>query len=79
MYGIAIDVIGWFGAALVVIAYLLLTLRKIKSKSRLYQLLNLFGGAGVLINSAVYHAFPSVVINALWILIAIFGLYQSLS
>jgi len=47
--------------------------------SVVYQSLNLFGALGVGINVFVEGAYPSVAIQVVWALIAIFGLYKSLT
>jgi formate hydrogenlyase subunit 3/multisubunit Na+/H+ antiporter MnhD subunit len=79
MVSILVQAIGWIGAVMVVGAYLLLTTKKIRSGSRAYQLLNLFGSIGVLVNALAYGAFPSVAINVVWFVIAIYGLSKTLT
>lgn len=75
MFGLSIvDIVGWTGAILVILAYLLITTRKVKASSILYQTLNFFGSIGIIVNSFFYRAYPSVIVNALWILIALYGL-----
>ena len=74
---IFVDVIGWIGTFLVLLAYFLVTTKKISPSSTEYQLLNLFGAAGIMGNSAVNHALPSVAINIVWIFIALYGLAKS--
>jgi cell division protein FtsW (lipid II flippase) len=68
------EVIGWLGMILIFLAYLLVTLRKISSGSKEYQLLNLFGAIGIAVNSFVHHALPSVILNFFWFVVAIIGL-----
>jgi hypothetical protein len=77
--GILIQGVGWVGAALVVGAYLLLTMKRLDSRSRLYHLMNLFGSVGVLTNAFAYGAFPSVSINVIWLIIAMYGLFKAVS
>ncbi len=71
------DIIGWIGALLVVLAYFLVSTKKFPPHSRIYQLMNLFGAIGVGINSFIQKAYPSVGIQIVWILIAIYGLYKA--
>ena len=71
------EVIGWIGTSLVVIAYLLVSTRRIKPTSKQYQWLNLAGSIGILINAAVLHAIRSVGLNVLWLLIAAYGLLKT--
>ncbi len=53
-----IEIIGWIGAGGVLLAYLLVSTRKIAPTSKEYQLINLFGALGIIINSAVHVAIP---------------------
>ena len=61
---------GWVGAVSCLIAYLLLSLKKLKPHGFVYPLLNVIGGAG-LTYSAIYSAdYPNIIINILWATIA---------
>jgi len=71
-----VDVIGWIGAAAVLLAYALVSNNKVGGDSRLYQLLNLAGGAFLLVNTVYFGAFPSAFVNVVWIGIAIFALVR---
>jgi hypothetical protein len=63
----AIDVIGWIGSIMVVLAYGLNILNKLASDSLPYFLLNI-GGSGCLIANTIYHhAIPSAVVNIIWV------------
>ena len=69
-----IDILGWIGAICLLLAYFLVSRKKLAGDSLNYQLLNLVGGALLTINSLYYGAFPSVAVNVVWIGIAIFTL-----
>jgi hypothetical protein len=69
-----IDYLGWLGAAALVTAYWLVSTRKTTGDSTRYQVLNLLGGALVLINSLYYGAYPSVAVNGLWVAIGAYAL-----
>ncbi len=71
-----IEVIGWIGAALILGAYALLSAGKMKSDSVAYHLMNIVGAAGFVINSGWNHAFPSAVMNVVWIGIGVYALAQ---
>jgi formate hydrogenlyase subunit 3/multisubunit Na+/H+ antiporter MnhD subunit len=71
-----IEIIGWLGTAGVLLAYLLITSNKVTANSAVYQLLNLFGAIGIIINSSHHNAIPSVGLNVIWLLIAVYGLIQ---
>jgi uncharacterized membrane protein HdeD (DUF308 family) len=70
------EIIGWLGTMAVLFAYILVSTRKIASNSKQYQLLNLFGALGMIINSVVHHAIPSVGLNTVWLLIAFYTLVK---
>jgi hypothetical protein len=72
-----LEIIGWLGTVLILIAYLLVSTNRIGPTSKTYQFLNLFGAVGVGINSLIHHALPSVGINLAWMLIAIYALIRS--
>jgi hypothetical protein len=72
-----IQIAGWAGAAMVLAAYFLVSTKRLPGDSFLFQFLNLFGSALILINSFHFGALPSVVVNGVWILIAAFSLYRA--
>ena len=72
---IVFEVIGWAGTVLILTAYLLLSLGKL-TNGRTYQLINLIGAVGLLVNGAVHAAWPSAILNVVWSGIAVFSLVQ---
>lgn len=71
---IFIEVVGWTGTVLLVLAYLLLTLGKLQSKSWSYQIMNAVGAGAIVINSFYYGALPGATLNAIWFVIGVVGL-----
>lgn len=69
-----VAVAGWSGAAVVVVAYALLSAGVLDGRSRLYHLLNITGAAGIAINSGWNGAIASVAVNVIWASLAIYGL-----
>ena len=69
-----IELAGWIGTAALLLAYGLVSTRRLAGDSVPYQLLNLVGGALVLVNSFHHGAMPSVAVNVFWIAIGIFAL-----
>ncbi|HSG81365.1 MAG TPA: hypothetical protein VLC48_03870 [Gemmatimonadota bacterium] len=69
-----IDVGGWIGAALILVAYYLVSTRRVHGASVLYQTLNIVGSLLVGANAFYYRALPSFSINVVWIAIAILAL-----
>ncbi|HCW06902.1 MAG TPA: hypothetical protein DGG95_06015 [Cytophagales bacterium] len=71
-----IDVIGWIGSIEVIIAYGLNSYQKLKSDSPLFQVLNFSGGIFLIINTVYYSAYPSAIINVVWVIIASVAMIQ---
>lgn len=74
---IAINVVGWLGMALLVGAYALVTAGRVLGTSLRFQLLNLFGGFFLMLNSAYYGAWPSVGLNLVWVVVGTVGLVRA--
>jgi hypothetical protein len=66
---LAVEVAGWTGATLILLAYLLLSAGKLTGQSLGYQGMNIVGAAGFVINGWWHGAIPSAVLNVLWLLI----------
>jgi len=66
---IAVEVAGWTGATLILLAYLLLSAGRLTGQSLVYQAMNVVGAAGFVINGWWHGAIPSAALNVLWLLI----------
>ena len=73
---VAVEVIGWVGAALILGAYALLSTGRLQAESLTYQLMNILGAAGFVVNSGWNGALPSAAMNVVWIGIGIYALRQ---
>ena len=73
---VAIEIIGWTGALLILAAYALLSSGKVRAQSLTYHLMNILGAAGFVINSGWNGALPSAAMNAVWIGIGVYAVYQ---
>lgn len=71
-----IDITGWIGMVLIVIAYYMVSNNKIKAQSNLFQVINLIGSTCIGINAFYYGALPSVGLNIVWFLIGTFALVK---
>lgn len=69
-----IELAGWLGTAALLLAYSLVSTRRLAGDSVPYQALNLVGGALVLVNSFHHGAMPSVAVNVFWIAIGLYAL-----
>jgi len=74
---VAIDVAGWIGMALLIGAYGLVTAGRILGPSLTFQLMNLVGGALLMVNSGWYGAWPSAALNLVWVVIGTTGLVRA--
>lgn len=69
-----IDTLGWTGTVLYLIAYGLVSLKKVEGDSVLYQGINILAGILLIVNTFYWRAYPSLGLNAAWIGIALFTL-----
>lgn len=72
-----IDVAGWLGAAFLLLAYALVSFKRLPGDSARFQVLNLTGGVLLALNSGYHGALPSVAVNAVWIVIGIGALARA--
>lgn len=72
-----VDIAGWIGAAALLLAYWLVSAHRVSGGSRSYQALNAVGSVLLLANTAYYGAYPSSLVNVLWLMIAAWGLYRA--
>ena len=70
---LAVEIVGWAGAALILLAYLLLSAGRLGGQSLLYQAMNVVGAAGFVVNGWWHGAMPSAVLNVLWLMIGVFA------
>jgi cell division protein FtsW (lipid II flippase) len=70
------ETVGWVGAFLVVLAFFLVSTKRIKATSRRYELLNLFGAIGVGVNVFYQQSWPALVLQIIWALIAVYSLVK---
>jgi hypothetical protein len=73
---VAIEIIGWVAAVLILGAYGLLTAGKLTAQSPAYQWMNVVGAAGFIINSGWNGAWPSAALNVIWMGIGGFALWR---
>lgn len=66
-----IEILGWTGSLLVLIAYMLNMNKKLAADSMTYYLLNILGSALLIMNTAFHRAYPSMAVNVVWVIIPI--------
>lgn len=75
-FNIGIEAIGWTAAALILAAYILLSLGKLEARGYVYQWMNVIGAGGFVINSGYNGALPSAVLNIIWAAMGLFTLWS---
>lgn len=66
-----IEIVGWSAAGVLLGAYALLSRGRLSGQGSSFQVLNVVGSLLVGINSFVHEAWPSVSVNAVWLVIGI--------
>ena len=65
-----IEVLGWLGAGIVLVAYAMVSYGSLNGRDRLYQSLNIIAGLLLAVNTAWHRACPSATVNIIWTAIA---------
>ena len=71
-----IEIIGWAGSVLVLVAYFLNLMGRLPSETVWYKLLNIFGSIFLIVLTFYKGAWQSVVVNAIWATIALVLLFK---
>jgi hypothetical protein len=66
--------LGWIGSFAYLLAYLLLSLNKLKSDQKAYHILNIVGALGLTVNAIFIQDYPNVLVNIFWGLIALMAI-----
>lgn len=70
-----LEITGWAGAAVILGAYLTVSMGWLKA-GRGFQVANLLGACAFLVNGAFHQAWPSVTTNAAWLIISTVALVR---
>ena len=73
------DFLGNVGVLLILLSYLLLQMKKIKSQSMYYSLMNAVGALLILVSLYYNFNLSAFVMEIFWLLISLYGLWQSRS
>ncbi len=71
-----VDIIGWVGSALVVLAYAMNLYKKLEADTLPYYLLNIIGSICLIVNTIYHHAIPSAAVNIVWVLLAVVAIMK---
>jgi len=69
---ILIEIMGWIASILIVGSYALNITGKLHASSKTYVLANIIGGIFFVVNTYYHHAYPSMFVNVIWVIIAIY-------
>ena len=73
-----VEISGWTGATLILLAYLLLSMGRLTGRSAAYQGMNVVGAAGFIVNGWWHGALPSASLNVIWMMIGAVALARIL-
>lgn len=71
MFSLIIEILGWIGSICIIIAYMLNLNKKLAVDSVAYYALNIVGSGLLIVNTAWHHAYPSMAINIVWVIIPV--------
>ncbi|KKQ84136.1 MAG: hypothetical protein UT08_C0023G0001 [Candidatus Woesebacteria bacterium GW2011_GWB1_38_8] len=61
------SLVGWVGAGLIVLAYFLVSTKRVSPTGKKYQLINVFGAIGLGVNAFVQNAYPNFGLQVIFI------------
>ena len=70
------DLLGNIGAALIIIMYLLLHMKKVQSDSYSYSLLNAVGAGLIILSLLAEFNLSAFIIEFFWLLVSLYGIYN---
>ena len=69
-----IEILGWTGSILYLVAYVLVSAKKTEGYSLLYQSMNIFAGIFLVIYTLYLGAYATTGLNTVWVAIGLFTL-----
>ncbi len=72
------EIFGWYGVVAIVGAYILLSFNFVSSNSLIFQLLNLTGAIGIVVDAIEDRNIQPAVLNIIWALVALIALVKIL-
>jgi hypothetical protein len=68
------DGLGWIGAASVLVPYALVSTGRLSGTATSFRVFNIAGGILLMLNAWYHTAYPSLAVNALWIVIGLYAM-----
>ena len=72
------DVVGLGGTLSILLAFVLLQTRRLSGTGLVYQLLNLFGAAGILVSLFGTFNLSVFLLELAWVIVSLYGIVRSL-
>lgn len=72
-----VEIVGWIASVLIVGSYAFNISGKLSTHSKWYVWANIIGGLFFVINTYFHHAYPSMVVNIIWVIIAIVMIFKN--
>ena len=73
-----INILGWVGVGLILLAYASVSFNQVQPQSWLYQTMNLLGAGFIVIQTGYRKDYQPMTLNIVWAVIAVFGLIKAL-
>jgi hypothetical protein len=71
-----IEILGWLGSVMVILAYALNINKRLNSDSVMYYSLNIAGSSFLIVNTLYHNAIPSMMVNVVWVIIALVAIFN---
>jgi hypothetical protein len=73
----SVEIMGWIGSLLIVGSYALNITGKLETTSKWYIWANIIGGFFFIINTYFHQAYPSMLVNVVWVIIAFVMIFKN--
>ena len=73
------DILGTLGVGVIILAYILLQIGRLRSEQLAYSVMNAAGATLILISLYYSFNFPSFVVEFFWLIISLFGIGKYLT
>jgi hypothetical protein len=70
------DGLGWVGAICVLVPYALVSTGRLAGTALSFRVLNIAGGVLLMLNTWYHQAFPSMIVNVIWIAIGLYSMMR---
>lgn len=68
------DGLGWVGAACVLVPYALVSTGRLSGTAPSFRVFNIVGGVLLMLNTWYHRAYPSMIVNVIWIAIGFYAM-----